>query len=68
MQAGDCVASLGVAAGLQRAGIEPSVAWLDAHGDFNTWETTPSGFMGGMPLAVLAGLGDQSISTSTWTS
>lgn len=61
VQAGDCLASLGVAAGLQRAGIESSVVWLDAHGDFNTWETTPSGFLGGMPLAMLAGLGDQSI-------
>ena len=28
-----------------------SVLWLDAHGDFNTPETTPSGFLGGMCLA-----------------
>ena len=27
------------------------VLWLDAHGDFNTPETTPSGFLGGMCLA-----------------
>src|SRR2546430_13730121 len=33
----------------------------DAHGDFNTWETTRSGFLGGMPLAMLAGLGEQTI-------
>lgn len=31
--------------------------WLDAHGDFNTPETSPSGNIHGMPLAVLAGLG-----------
>jgi arginase len=33
--------------------------WFDAHGDFNTRETSPSGFLGGMPLAMLTGLGDQ---------
>jgi arginase len=52
---------MGVVAGLQRAGIEPDLVWLDAHGDFNTWETTPSGYLGGMPLAMLVGRGDQSI-------
>ncbi len=34
------------------------VIWVDAHGDFNTPETTPSGNIHGMPLAALAGLGD----------
>jgi arginase len=38
--------------------------WFDAHGDFNTWETTPSGFLGGMPLAMLVGRGEQSIADS----
>ena len=52
---------LAVMAGLQRAGIEPLLIWFDAHGDFNTWETTPSGFLGGMPLAMIAGLGEQSM-------
>jgi len=61
VQAGDCVAALGVVAGLQRRGIDPFVVWLDAHGDFNTWETTPSGFLGGMPLAMMVGFGEQSI-------
>jgi arginase len=32
--------------------------WIDAHGDFNTAETSPSGNIHGMPLAALAGLGD----------
>jgi arginase len=32
--------------------------WFDAHGDFNTPETTPSGNIHGMSLAVLHGLGD----------
>jgi arginase len=34
------------------------VIWVDAHADFNTPETTPSGNIHGMPLAALAGLGD----------
>lgn len=33
--------------------------WIDAHGDFNTAETTPSGNIHGMSLAILAGLGEQ---------
>lgn len=34
------------------------VAWLDAHPDFNTPETSPSGYRGGMPLAAACGLWD----------
>ncbi len=34
------------------------VLWVDAHADFNTAETTPSGNIHGMPLAALCGLGD----------
>jgi arginase len=56
--AGDCCATIPVMAGLQRTGITPTFLWLDSHGDFNTWETTPSGFLGGMPLAMIAGLGE----------
>jgi arginase len=33
------------------------VLWIDAHGDFNTPETSPSGNLHGMPLAALLGLG-----------
>lgn len=40
--AGDCCATIGVLAGLQQAGLEPTLIWLDAHGDFNTWQTTPN--------------------------
>ena len=32
------------------------LVWIDAHGDFNTPETTLSGMLGGMPVAVSAGL------------
>jgi arginase len=34
------------------------VVWIDAHGDFNTPETTPSGFLGGMCLAAACGRWD----------
>jgi arginase len=50
--AGNCLTSLGVVAGLGR---EVGVVWLDAHADFNTPETTESGFFAGMSLAVLTG-------------
>lgn len=33
------------------------VLWLDAHADFNTAQSTPSGNLHGMPLACLCGLG-----------
>jgi arginase len=56
---GDCCQVIPVMAGLERGGIRPTLIWLDSHGDFNTWETTPSGFLGGMPLAMLTGRGDQ---------
>lgn len=59
--AGDCCAVIGVITGLQRAGLQPRLLWLDAHGDFNTPGTSPSGFVGGMPLAMLVGRGDQTI-------
>jgi arginase len=59
--AGDCCTTIGMLAGLQRAGLDPKLIWFDAHGDFNTWETTPSGFLGGMPLAMLVGRGEQTM-------
>ncbi|HEY3263346.1 MAG TPA: arginase family protein [Pseudonocardiaceae bacterium] len=52
---GDCTTSLGTVAGLQRAGLEPSVVWFDAHGDVQTLETTASGYIGGYPLRMLVG-------------
>jgi arginase len=59
--AGDCCSSIGILAGLQQVGVDPTLIWFDAHGDYNTWETTPSGFLGGMPLAMLVGKGEQTI-------
>jgi arginase len=62
--AGDCCTTLGVLAGLQQSEIAPTLLWIDAHGDLNTWETSPSGFLGGMPLAMILGLGEQTIMES----
>jgi arginase len=54
--AGDCVSSLGMLAGLQQAGQPPDrVLWLDAHGDFHTWSSTGTQYIGGMPLAMFVG-------------
>jgi arginase len=52
---GDCTVSIGMTAGLQRAGIDPSIVWVDAHGDLQTLETTSSGYLGGMALRFLVG-------------
>jgi arginase len=41
------------------------VIWVDAHADFNTPQTTPSGNIHGMPLAALCGLGDPRL-VSLW--
>jgi arginase family enzyme len=40
------------------SGIRLGLAWFDAHGDFNTPDTTPSGNVWGMPFAMACGRGD----------
>jgi arginase len=55
-----CPSMPGLVAGLQRSGparepIKVGMLWLDAHPDFNTPETTRSGSLGGMPVAVATG-------------
>jgi arginase len=52
--AGNCSSALGTVTGL---GGDVGVVWLDAHGDFNTPDTTQSGFFDGMGLAMLTGAG-----------
>ena len=49
---GNCGAALGVTAAL---GPATPVLWADAHGDFNTPETTIGGFLDGMSLATVTG-------------
>ena len=48
-----------VAAHCAAARRELRVLWLDAHADFNTAQTTPSGNLHGMPLACLCGMGPE---------
>ena len=55
VESGDCTTALGAVAGLQHAGADPAIVWFDAHGDVQTLETTASGYLGGLPLRLLAG-------------
>ena len=55
---GDHSIALGSITGITRVHKDISVLWIDAHADFNTEETTPSGNIHGMILAALAGLGN----------
>jgi arginase family enzyme len=55
-----CPSMPGLVAGLQRSGptheaLRIGMLWLDAHPDLNTPETTRSGSLGGMPVAVATG-------------
>ncbi len=52
---GDCTHAVGAIGGLAQAKGTPGVVWFDAHGDLNTWETSTSGFVGGLPYAVALG-------------
>jgi arginase len=54
---GDHSLSLGSVAAAVRCQPEVGLLWLDAHGDFNTPEVSPSGNVHGMVLACLVGLG-----------
>jgi arginase len=56
----NCSSILGMLSGLQHSGptakpLRVGMVFVDAHGDFNTPETTLSGMLGGMPVAVAAG-------------
>jgi arginase len=56
----NCNGLMGMLAGLQRSEgwkpIKVGLVYIDAHGDFNTPETTYSGMLGGMPVAISCGL------------
>jgi arginase len=58
----NCSSLLGMLGGVQHAGLsgraeKVGLVYIDAHGDFNTPETTLSGMLGGMDVAAAAGLG-----------
>ncbi len=55
---GECAFVVGTLAALKTIHKgTPGMVWMDAHGDFNTPQTSPSGFIGGMPLALACGEG-----------
>ena len=59
MTGGHCVHATGIVGGLQDShgpAARIGLVWFDAHGDFNTPNTTLTGMLGGMPVAVCAGL------------
>jgi arginase len=58
---GDHSIALGSISGVAQVHQPLGVIWVDAHADFNTEETTPSGNVHGMILAALAGLGDSQL-------
>lgn len=58
---GDHSLSVGTVSGIRRVRPNTGVIWLDAHGDFNTPETSPSGNVHGMSLAALLGLGAEEL-------
>ena len=53
---------MGIIEGFQRTlGPRIGLVYMDAHGDFNTPETTPSGLIGGMNVAITAGRGSKEL-------
>jgi arginase len=58
---GDHSIALGSISGVAQVHRPLGVIWVDAHADFNTEQTTPSGNVHGMILAALAGLGDSQL-------
>jgi arginase len=58
---GDHSLGLGSASGVGKCFDDFGIIWLDAHGDINTSETSPSGNIHGMPLSALMGMGNEDL-------
>ncbi|HET6399337.1 MAG TPA: arginase [Candidatus Thermoplasmatota archaeon] len=54
---GDHSIAIGTQAGLARHSKRRGMIWFDAHADFNTHQTTPSGNIHGMPVSAVLGMG-----------
>jgi arginase len=64
---GDHSVALGTLGGLATAAGRPGgVVWVDAHGDLNTPETSPSGNVHGMALAAALGLAGEGFESDAW--
>lgn len=64
---GDHSVAIGTLGGLARVYGPGGVLWIDAHGDLNRPETSPTGNVHGMPLAVALGFGGAEFESSAWT-
>jgi arginase family enzyme len=60
----DCSICMTTFQAVTRHAPDARVLWLDAHGDYNTPDTTPSGFLGGMCLAASCGVWDAGFAPS----
>jgi arginase len=60
---GDHSIAIGTLAGVSQQYENLGVIWYDAHGDLNTSETSPSGNIHGMPLAVSLGIGHEDLTS-----
>lgn len=56
-----CSISLGSLTAMARNHPDAVLLWVDAHGDFNTPDTTDSGYLGGMVVAAACGLWDSGL-------
>lgn len=56
-----CGASIATIAAALRQRPDATIVWCDAHGDFNTPASTPTGYLGGMVLTALCGLWDSGL-------
>jgi arginase len=63
---GDHSIALGTVGGMASVHGPGAVLWLDAHGDLNTPETTPSGNVHGMPLGALLGRAPEEFASDAW--
>ena len=64
---GDHSVALGTLGGLAHSRGMGGVLWIDAHGDLNTPETSPSGNVHGMPLAAALGFANGRFESDAWT-
>ena len=64
---GDHSVAIGTLGGLARVYGPGGVLWIDAHGDLNRPETSPTGNVHGMPLAAALGFAGPEFESEAWT-
>jgi arginase len=63
---GDHSVAIGTLGGMAQVHGAGGALWIDAHGDLNTPETSPSGNVHGMPLAAALGLAGNAFASDAW--